>query len=1116
MSQLRGLIWCIGVWLATVSNAAADVPVSARPEALDPEVLSSVSRFLLGIEIPALPAGNAAALDSDAEVDPPGLPGGEPQGLQGDRAAPRRTYAAYVASGCLYVIGADASTPVALRLQAGAPAVLEVDAEDNGTADFSFDRATFNRIIVDARGGDDAIRIDELNGVFTDTESTTLYGGAGNDTLLGGSGGETFDGGSGNDSIFLGAGDDTCRWTPAGDADLIEDAAGNDTVEINGSDFAENFTVTANGTRVRFDRLDPSPPSLDIGACEQLVLRANRGNDTFACTGNLAALIHITADGGGGHDTLLGSNGADVLIGGNGDDFIDGQQGNDLALLGIGDDTFQWDPGDGSDTIEGQAGHDTVLFNGSNASEIFDFSANGQRLRFLRNIGNIIIDANDVEQFDLRALGGSDIANVSDLAGTALTEVNVDLAGTLAGGSGDASDDLVNILGAAGADVFTVSADNPFVVVDRAADVRVRGYEFNDEIGFIGIGGDVVHVNGAEGPDTITVVANGTEARVDATNFSTAVAVSGALSLVINGQGGPDMVSCTGNLAALVPITIDGGGGDDTLLGSNGADLLIGGDGNDLVDGQQGADLVLLGADNDTFQWDPGDGSDTIEGQDGEDTLVFNGSNAAEAFEFLPNGQRIRFIRNIGSIVMDVNSIERCDLRALGGADVVTVNDMTGTALTQVTVALAGTLGGGSGDAQPDSVVVNATNGADNVTVVNGFTGPLVLGTSATVSITTAEVALDRLTINALGGDDTVQATGLPSGVIPLTLNGGLGDDALVGSAGDDVLNGDDDNDAISGGSGADTVQLGAGNDHFVWNPGDGTDFVEGGDGSDTVEVNGGNGAEDFTVTANGTRVRFDRLNPAQFALDIGTCEHLVLSANGGNDTLACTGNLAALLRITADGGPGSDTLLGSNGPDLLLGGDDSDFIDGNQGSDVVLMGPGDDTFRWDPGDGSDTVEGQDGHDVLSFNGSNIGEVFAFSANGQRLRFTRNVGNIVMDADGLEQFDLQALGGADSLTVNDLTWTAVAEVNITLAGTLGGSSGDAQPDIVTVNGTELPDTIHIAANTSLVEVGGLAAFVRIAHSEAANDSLIVNGLGGLDEITADPGVTALIALTINQ
>ena len=142
--------------------------------------------------------------------------------------------------------------------------------------------------------------------------------------------------------------------------------------------------------------------------------------------------------------------------------------------------------------------------------------------------------------------------------------------------------------------------------------------------------------------------------------------------------------------------------------------------------------------------------------------------------------------------------------------------------------------------------------------------------------------------------------------------------------------------------------------------------------------VNGGGDAEVFSATANGLRVRFDRLDPAPFAIDIGTSENLVLNANGGNERFSATGNLAALIKITVDGGAGNDALLGSNGIDLLRGGDGNDFIDGQQGNDVAFMGAGDDVFQWDPGDGSDTVEGQDGSDTLRFNGSGANEITTF------------------------------------------------------------------------------------------------------------------------------------------
>src|SRR5690606_19839176 len=100
---------------------------------------------------------------------------------------------------------------------------------------------------------------------------------------------------------------------------------------------------------------------------------------------------------------------------------------------------------------------------------------------------------------------------------------------------------------------------------------------------------------------------------------------------------------------------------------------------------------------------------------------------------------------------------------------------------------------------------------------------------------------------------------------------------------------------------------------------------------------------------------------------------------------------------ITVDGGAGNDTLNGSNGADVLIGGGNDDTIDGQQGNDLVLMGAGNDTFIWDPGDGSDTVEGQGDFDKVTFNGSAANEIMDISANGARTRFTRNLGNIVLD-----------------------------------------------------------------------------------------------------------------------
>jgi Ca2+-binding RTX toxin-like protein len=243
--------------------------------------------------------------------------------------------------------------------------------------------------------------------------------------------------------------------------------------------------------------------------------------------------------------------------------------------------------------------------------------------------------------------------------------------------------------------------------------------------------------------------------------------------------------------------------------------------------------------------------------------------------------------------------------------------------------------------------------------------------------------------------------------------------------------------------------------------------------------------------------VRFDRLNPAPFSIDIGTSEKLTLNANGGDDSFSATGNLAALIQITVDGGTGNDTLLGSNGVDFLLGGDGNDFIDGNQGNDTALMGAGDDTFQWDPGDGSDIVEGQDGSDRMLFNGANIAEKMEVSANGGRIRFTRDVANIVMDLNDVEHIDVRALGGVDTVIVNDVSGTDLTDVKTALG--INGN-GDGAADTVTVNGTSGDDVAVAAGDNTGASVFGLSARVNVTRGEVANDRIAINTLAGDDVV----------------
>ena len=308
---------------------------------------------------------------------------------------------------------------------------------------------------------------------------------------------------------------------------------------------------------------------------------------------------------------------------------------------------------------------------------------------------------------------------------------------------------------------------------------------------------------------------------------------------------------------------------------------------------------------------------------------------------------------------------------------------------------------------------VTASRNAAGAVLVNGGAVAVTGGTPTVANTSLIQIfgqgGDDALALNEANG--ALPAANLFGGAGNDVLTGGSGNDqlfgqgdndTLLGKGGADFLFGGDGNDVLTGGDGDDQVFGEAGNDRMIWNPGDDTDLFEGGADIDTAEVNGGNGSETFTLTANGTRVRFDRVDPAPFSLDIGTTENLVVNMNGGDDRFTAGNGLASLIKVTVDGGAGNDTITGGDGDDLLLGGDGNDLITGGRGNDTALLGAGDDTFVWNPGDGSDTVEGQDGADTLLFNGANIAEHIDISANGGRARFTRDVAAITMDMNDVE------------------------------------------------------------------------------------------------------------------
>jgi Ca2+-binding RTX toxin-like protein len=280
-----------------------------------------------------------------------------------------------VKHGTLTVKGSDGDQRVAVRLQAGNPGVIQVDAGDNGSADFSFDRADVESINVKMGDGNDSARIDDANGAFTDTIPTTLSGGDGNDTLeggqtqiaaenetyFGGDGNDLVDGGKGADTAYLGGGNDTFRWDNGEGSDVIEGQDGSDTMEFNGAAIAENVTISANAGRLTFFRVQGNV-TMDTDDVETVDYNALGGADSVTVndlsgTDVTQTNLDVGADGAADRVTVNGTNGDDrIAVNGNG-------SGADVTGLATAVSVKHADPTDAL-AVNTLAGNDNVAVSG--------------------------------------------------------------------------------------------------------------------------------------------------------------------------------------------------------------------------------------------------------------------------------------------------------------------------------------------------------------------------------------------------------------------------------------------------------------------------------------------------------------------------------------------------------------------------------------------------------------------------------------------------------------------------------------------------------------------------------------------------------------------------------
>lgn len=470
------------------------------------------------------------------------------------------------------------------------------------------------------------------------------------------------------------------------------------------------------------------------------------------------------------------------------------------------------------------------------------------------------------------------------------------------------------------------------------------------------------------------------------------------------------------------------------------------------------------------------------------DSLQIVDSNTADGIVSFTDVTYTATGANSGTIDLDASRITYTGLEP-----VIDETNATNRTFTIDSAAVPGDVPVRIADASNGRSIIdsNGTASFENVTF-NNPSSTLTVNTgdgSNAITIQALDAAFAAgLTLNAGGGDDTIDASAFNTG---LTINAEGGNDVVTGSAFADVINGGDGTDNITAGAGDDVVT--GGNDSDTIDAGDGADNVSGEAGDDQITggagndtLGGGTGDDVITGDAGDDEIR-------------GGDNNDNLSGGTGNDDIDGEGG-----QDTVSGDEGQDTVDGGDDADTVDGGADVDTVRGGAGNDVVTGGAGNDQLEGgadndtlDGGEGTDNIDGGDGVDRLS--GSVTGSQNAtlsnteFDVAGQIDTFTSIEEVIIIGGTGSNVLDAQAY------TTGAVTVDA-GEGNDTIFGSAGPDflNGEGGDDLIEAGDGN--DTALGGAGRDTINAG---AGNDVLSGNAGND--LINGGDGFDSASGGDG-----------
>ncbi|HSF97125.1 MAG TPA: calcium-binding protein, partial [Ornithinibacter sp.] len=558
-----------------------------------------------------------------------------------------------------------------------------------------------------------------------------------------------------------------------------------------------------------------------------------------------------------------------------------------------------------------------------------------------------------------------------------------------------------------------------------------------------------------------------TSATIKVTAFGRSNTYEHVSSIVANFGDGVDSVVIKDTV--LVPVTINGGTGDDVITyeggnagtgtGTSAAVKLRGGGDNDFVSASGAANVLIEGGTGNDVLVHEGTGTAVINGGDDDDLLV--GSSLTdqlfgEAGNDQLEGVASRFDGGAGNDLLTV-TIDRADYPA------VTLVGDTGTDTLRLTLA-----------STPDTLTISRQSAGALTLALNntnrtasGFENVFVDGRAGADTVVVSDLGTDsglsELTID-LGRRVTTSGTRTVSQVIDgVTFSREVPNTTITPDlAGDSIT--------IHGSTSADTFVL-----TYVTRAGR--------EGTDVQVVRTGAGG-DYTVFV-GQSVRSEG-------------DALTVSAGAGDDTLDAsalgTVGSASTNRIAV-------TLRGEANDDRLIGTPFDDVLDGGSGNDRVTGGFGLDTFE-DAG-GTDTLIETFDADIGLYD--NLFVVGVVAGNG--VDFTSGT---VEDLGGIfELAEITGGAGARRFLVGD------ADTTVAVAGTprsAQGWTGDAT--IATLGGDDVVRVELRQATGARIHLTDTTGDDRLeVWGTSQRDDLVVDVTSGRGQVRqVVPGASDLVVI----